>query len=393
MEFRFTPQEEAFRAEIQQFLRAELPSEWSGGDYDDEEQEEQWQIGISFLKKVAKKGWIAPHWPKEWGGMQATIMEQVIYSEEMAYHRAPSLQGGEISYLGPTVILYGTEEQKNRYIRPMARVEEYWCQGFSEPNAGSDLASLQLRATHDGDDYVLNGTKIWTTNAHHADYCLLLARTDPEAPKHRGISYFIVDMHAPGVTVQPLINIAGLKGFNQCFFDNVRVPADHLLGEENRGWYLAMTTLDFERSNIASAARARRNLEELIACCMQQAPDGVRVWDRPGVRQAIAERQIEIEVGRIISYRVASMQNSGVVPNYEASMAKVYHTELAQRLANTGVAALDLYGQLAPGSPHARLHGRLERDYLMTVSLTIESGSSEIQRNVIATRGLGLPRS
>ncbi|MGI8554023.1 MAG: acyl-CoA dehydrogenase family protein [Dehalococcoidia bacterium] len=393
MDLHFSPAEEAFRREVREILHSELPSDWEGGDYEADDQEDQWQIGIQFLKKMAKRGWIAPHWPKEWGGMQASIMEQVIYSEEMAYRRAPSLQGGEISYLGPTIIIYGSDEQKRRYIPPMAQVEEFWCQGFSEPNAGSDLASLQTRAVRDGDDYILSGTKIWTTNAHHADYCLLLARTDTEAPKHRGISYFIVDMHAPGVTVQPLINMAGLKGFNQCFFDNVRIPAKNLLGEENRGWYQAMTTLDFERSNISSAARAQRNLEELVECLKQPLPGGGTAWQSPAVRYAIADRQIEIAVGRMISYRVATMQNRGLVPNYESSMAKVYHTELAQRIANSGLAALGLYGQLSAGSPQARLKGRIERDYLHNVSLTIESGSSEIQRNVIATRGLGLPRS
>lgn len=393
MDLRFTQAEEGFRDEIRGFLRRELPKEWEGGDYEADDQEDQWRCGIDFLKKVAERGWIAPHWPRAWGGMEATIMEQVIYSEEMAYHRAPSLQGGEISYLGPTIIIYGNEDQKRRYVPGMARVEEFWCQGFSEPNSGSDLASLQTRAVRDGDEYILNGTKIWTTNAHHADYCLLLARTDPEAPKHRGISYFIVDMHAPGVRVQPLINMAGLKGFNQCFFDDVRIPKQNLLGEENRGWYQAMTTLDFERSNIASAARAQRNLEELVECLRGQRrieKDGARAG---AIRSELAERQIEIATGRMISYRVASMQNSGRVPNYESSMAKIYHTELAQRLANTGLRALGLYGPLAAGSPYAPLKGRLERDYLMTVSLTIESGTSEIQRNVIATRGLGLPRA
>jgi alkylation response protein AidB-like acyl-CoA dehydrogenase len=267
-----------------------------------------------------------------------------------------------------------------------------WCQGYSEPGSGSDLASLQTRAVQDGDDFVINGQKIWTSQAHYADWMFVLARTDPEAPKHRGISYFLVDMKSPGISVRPLINMANQTGFNEVFFENVRVPRSGLLGELNRGWYIATTTLDFERSSVSTSATARRTLEELTSFTKEMRSNGAAVFDHPLVKHQLADLWVELNIARFLSYRVVSMQDRGLVPNYEASIVKVYNSEHNQRIARAGINILGLYGQLHPSSKYTRLRGRFERSYLSSVGSTIAAGTSEIQRNIIATRGLGLPR-
>jgi alkylation response protein AidB-like acyl-CoA dehydrogenase len=268
-----------------------------------------------------------------------------------------------------------------------------WCQGFSEPGSGSDLASLQTRAVKDGDDYVINGQKIWTTLAHMSQYMLLLARTDPDVPKHKGLSYFIVPMNSPGVTVRPLMNMAGTHEFNEVFFDNVRIPAANLVGEENRGWYQAVTTLDIERSNIGSAVGQQQTVEDLIKFARDNRSNGVvRLKSDPALRTELAERYLETEVAMSLSSRVVSMQSKGMIPNYEASAVKLYSMELNQRIANTGVRLMGLYGQLTRGSKWTAMKGRMEYSYIRNVANTIEGGTSEVQRNIVAQRGLGLPR-
>ena len=390
MDYRFTPEEEAFRQEVRTFLRAELPEGW---DYDPFElHDESWEFALAFTKKLADRKWVAPAWPEEYGGLGLDFMKQVVLSEEMAYHRAPNTSLIGVVYAGPTFIVYGTEEQKRQFLPGITSGEIVWCQGYSEPNAGSDLASLQMTAVKDGDDYVVNGTKIWSSNAHKANWCFFLARTDLEAPKHKGISYFVAPMELSGISVNPLVNMADEHNFNEIVFDNVRVPAKYLVGEENRGWYVGMTTLDFERSNISTAAQYRRSFEQLLGYCAETGVNGGRLIDEAGVRPRLAEAAIEIETGRLLSYRVASMQAKGHIPNYESSAAKVYHSELGQRLANTGVAVMGMQGALREESKYARLRGRFARTYVTSVGGTIAAGTSEIMRGIIATRGLGLPR-
>jgi alkylation response protein AidB-like acyl-CoA dehydrogenase len=324
--------------------------------------------------------------------MGLSLWNQVIYNEEMSYHRAPIINLPAVGYLGPTIMMYGSEEQKAQHLGGITSGEVVWCQGYSEPGSGSDLASLQTRAVQDGDDFVINGQKIWTSQAHYADWMFLLARTDPEAPKHRGISYFLIDMKSPGVSVRPLINLAGGTGFNEVFFDNVRAPRSALLGELNRGWYMATTTLDFERSSVATSAGYRRTLEDLTTFVRETKRNGRTLGEQQFVRNQLAELWIDVNVTQLLSYRVVSMQDEGLVPNYEASVVKVFNSELNQRLGRGGLRIMGLYGQLRPDSPHARLHGRFERLYLTSVGSTIAAGTSEIQRNIIGTRGLGLPR-
>jgi len=326
-----------------------------------------------------------------------SIMEQFIYNLETARMRAPSplyIGGLGVAIIGPTIMHYGSEEQKQEFIPKMLSGEHMWCQGFSEPGSGSDLASLQTRAVRDGDDYVINGQKIWTTVAHISQYMLMLARTDPNAPKHKGLSYFIVPMNTPGITVRPLFNMADTHEFNEVFFEDVRVPANCLVGEENRGWYMAATTLDIERSSIGSAVGQQHNVEDLIRFSQENSNNGVvRTGSDPALRYELAERFIETEAAMMLSYRVVTMQAKGLIPNYESSAVKLYAMELAQRIANTGMRLLGLYGLLDRASKWSPLKGRLEYQYLRSVANTIEGGTSEIQRNIVATRGLGLPRS
>jgi alkylation response protein AidB-like acyl-CoA dehydrogenase len=292
---------------------------------------------------------------------------------------------------GPTIMVHGTEEQKQRFLPPILSGEQSWCQGFSEPEAGSDLANLQTRAVRDGDDFVINGQKIWTSMAQHAHWMNILARTDPDAPKHKGISYFLVDMKSPGISVRPLVNMVGAADFNEVFFENVRVPKENLLGEENRGWYLATTTLDFERSNIASTTNLVLMVSDLVdwVRAHASAPE-CTIGHRASLRYELADRTVEAQIARLMSYRVISMQNAGLIPNKESSVAKLYSSELEQRVAQTAMRALGSYGLLLNGE--APLRGSIARMYLYAVALTIGGGTSEIQRNIVAMRGLGMPR-
>src|SRR3990172_99139 len=386
MDFRPAPEEQSFRQEVRGFLKQELPPDWEGADpYGaDAEGSSIADLGRRITKKLVERKWIALAWPKQYGGMEATHMQQMIFNEEMAYHAVPSGGGMGVAWVGPSIMLYGTEQQKQRFLPRITSGEDVWCTLYSEPGAGSDLASLQTRAVQDGDDFVISGQKIWTSQAHYADWMFLLARTDPEAPKHKGISYFLLDMKSPGITVRPLINMAYQQGFSEVFFDNVRVPRSGLLGELNRGWYMATTTLDFERSSVAGSASGRRTLEELTAFAKETKVDGGLLFERPQVRHKLAELWIELGIARLLSYRVVSLQERGLVPNYESSIVKVTNSLYSQRLARTGLHLLGLYGQLQPDSPHARLRGRFERSYLATVGSSIAGGTNEIQRNIIA---------
>jgi alkylation response protein AidB-like acyl-CoA dehydrogenase len=390
MDFRFAPEQEKFRGEVRGFLKQELPADWVGAD--NAIDEDAFEFGRTFLKRLAPKRWIAPAWPQAYGGAGLGLWEQVVFNEEMAYHRAPVINTAAVGYLGPTIMMYGTGEQKQEHLDGITSGEVIWCQGYSEPGSGSDLASLQTRAVHDGDDFIINGQKIWTSQAHYADWIFVLARTDPEAPKHRGISYFLVDMRSPGITVRPLTSLSGQHGFNEVFFDNVRVPRSGLLGEENRGWYMATTTLDFERSSVATSAGMGRTLEELTAFVKETPSNGHMLFDEPVVRHRLVELWVELNIVKLLSYRVVTMQERGIVPNHEASIIKVFNSEYNQRLARTGINILGLHGQLRPDSKYARLRGRFERSYQSSTGSTIAAGTSEIQRNIIAQRGLGLSR-
>ena len=356
MDFRFTGQEEGFRQELLGFLNDELPSDWEPLKQESPYSPEQLPFTKAMAKKLAAKGWLTLAWPKEYGGQERSHMEQLIYREEMTYLGVPGtdLGVGAISWVGPTLMIAGTEEQKREHIPPITQAERYWCTLYSEPDSGSDLASLQTEAVLDGDEYVVNGSKIWTSAGHIADWGWFAARTDPDAPKHRGISLFLLDMETPGVTVRPIYNMAGSHDFNEVFFDNVRVPKQNLVGEENHGWYTLAVALDFERSGVGYSANARRTLEALVKYANETTCNGHTLAEDPIVRNKLSERHIEAEISRWLSYRVAWMQSQGMVPNAEASMSKLYGTELTQRVAQTGMEILGMAGQLSQGSKWAR---------------------------------------
>jgi hypothetical protein len=394
MDFRFTAEDEAFRSEICAFVRAELPDTFGPAGYNDREDspKEHGEVARAFQRKLSAKGWLTLAWPKQYGGFGAGPMQQLVYNEEMSELRAPGFGGMGVAMVGPTLMMHGTDEQRERFLGRIARAEMSWCQGFSEPGAGSDLASLQTKAVLGGDEFVVNGQKIWTSGAQRAEYCILLVRTDPEAPKHRGISYLLMDMKSPGITITPLTNMLNSAAFNQMFLDNVRIPRANLVGELNRGWYVATTTLDFERSGIQRIVFAQTLLDDLIGHAKTRRADGTRAIDDPQTRHKIAELHIEFSVGRILAYRVAWMQGQGLVPNSEASIAKLYSTELQSRFAVAAIGIMGAAGTLTRDSARKALDGRFGAYYLAAASYTIAAGTSEVQRNIIAQRGLGLPR-
>ena len=390
MQFKYEPDVEAFRGEVRDFIAAEykpnLARQRAAGERSAAEHKADYDATMAFQKKLAQRDWLAMAWPKEYGGGGASHMRQLVYNEEMAYAGAPAYSMG-IAWVGPSLMLYGTEEQKKRFIPRITGADDWWCTLYSEPGAGSDLAALQTRAVKDGDDYVINGQKIWTRGGLLADWGWLAARTDPDAPKHKGITMFMLDMKSPGVTVRPLINMANREGFNEVFFEDVRVPATQVVGEVNRGWYHMAVALDFERSGIQSYAGGRHTVEHLTETARQHPELLAR---RPSVRTELADRAIEVGVGTLLAYRVATMQARGLVPNHEASASKLFGSEMGQRIATTGMYLLGMAGELRDSSPHEIFDEATS--YLQAVSGTIAAGTSEIQRGIIATRGLGLPR-
>jgi alkylation response protein AidB-like acyl-CoA dehydrogenase len=371
MDFALSPEHAAFQEEVIAFADTLPPSDDRTGD-------------AAVRKELAKKGWLALAWPKEYGGGGATPMEQMLFNEVMGYRRIRAGNMGTM-WVGPALMVYGSQEQKERYLPGITSGEDIWCTLYSEPGAGSDLAALQTRGIRDGDDYVINGQKIWTSGAHASNWGWLAARTDPNAPKHKGMSMFTVKMDTPGIQVRPLVNMTGNHEFNEVFFDNVRVPASQLVGEENRGWYTLAVALDFERSSIGSTSGARRSLDDFIALVQSG-----KAQLSGATRMRLTDCVISAQVLRFIGYRIAAEQErTGIAPTLLAQMAKLCAMELNQKITSMTMQVLGMDGQgHRPDSEFASYtHG-----YLRSVANTIEGGTSEIQRNVIATRGLGLPR-
>ena len=403
MDWADTPEQAEFRQQVRGVIEAKLPGHykdllaqgledpqgWIGDRNSDNEALRD--AAVEWGDAISAEGWFAPHWPKEYGGAGLSPMEQFIYNMEMAEAGAPSVGGGGVSLLGPTIIVHGTDEQKAKHLSGILSGEVVWAQGYSEPGAGSDLGSLQTRAALDGDEYVINGQKIWTSGAHHADSLFALVRTNPDAPKHRGISFMLIDdIHTPGLNIRPLINAAWKHGFNETFFEDVRVPAQNVLGEVDRGWYVGMTLLDYERSNISGAVSLQRDIRRLIDAA-NSGQESARVTT--AVRNFITDCYIECEVGFNFSFRIISMQAAGVLPNYEASTAKMFISEVNQRTQRAGTRLFGLYANIwDENDPRAPARAQFTHRYVTTIPATIAGGSSEIQRNIIATRGLGLPR-
>ena len=382
MDFRLDQPQAAFQREVLGFIEGGLPQGWNTGF---ESLEAGLVVERDVMTRLAAKNWLALPWPKEYGGLGASPMQQLIFNEQMAYHRVPGTVNMGVAWVGPVVMLYGTDQQKSDYLGGIATGEQLWCTLYSEPGAGSDLAAMQTRAVRDGDDYVINGQKIWTTFGHYADWGWLACRTNPDVPKHKGLSTFAINMKSPGITVRPLTNMAGTHEFNEIFFEDVRVPAANMVGEENRGWYHVAVGLDFERSSIGATSSARRHVDDLVAA-LRTRPEP----SAPAVRHRLAECAIAVQVLRNMAYNIATEQErTGIAPTREAQMAKLFGAELQQKVAATGLQIFGMEGQ-ASGRGGA---GAAQQYWLMrSVANTIEGGTSEIQRTVIATRGLGLPR-
>jgi alkylation response protein AidB-like acyl-CoA dehydrogenase len=390
LRFNFTPEEQDFKSQLSSFLDDVLPGDWHGPA--DESRDDHWDLNQSIKKGLAERGWLVMSWPKEYGGTDSSPMMNTIFAEEMAYRRAPGHDRFGTRMFGPTLMRFGTEEQRTKYLGSIARGEIQWCQGYSEPNSGSDLASIQTRAVEDGDDFIVTGTKIWTSLAHRADMMFMLVRTDPKAAPHKGISLILVDMKSPGVEVQPIINMAGVHSFNQVVFDQVRVPKSNLIGDLNDGWRAGMTVLNFERSGIDYAAWARAALEELVDYVKDDESEVSSAKSDPTVRVKLAELHMEVEAARLMCYDVSYRQGKGEIPSSEASMSKVAASEVYLKVLDYGVELLGMYGVLEPGSDQSELQGRFFKMRMFYTSGPILAGTNEIQKNIIAQRGLGLPR-
>jgi alkylation response protein AidB-like acyl-CoA dehydrogenase len=390
VDFAFTPEEEAFRREVSDFLDKEAPAEWHKKrvTFFDASSQENWiKTHREMAQKLGAKGWLSIHWPREYGGRNASSLYRLILREELAKHHSPGYDSIGAGIVAPALLLKGTEEQKRRHLPGIARGEVIWCETLSEPGHGSDLAAIEVFAREESDCFVVNGQKIWTTNGHFADWNALLVRTDREVtPRHRGITFFLLDMKTPGITVNPIINMAGHHEFNEVFFDDVRIPKENVVGGKNQGWYVVMSLLDYERTTDPVYSIASTLLNDIAEYARENN------LLTPQMRSRLAELTADCEVARLFHYYVAWMQGQGKVPNYESAMCKLYGFDLNQRVSEFGMELLGQYSQLAEDSYLAPIYGRVTSCYLRAFGHSLEQGTSEIDRDVMAQRGLGLPR-
>jgi len=390
MDFRLTEAEARFQREVHDWLVANLPSGWgTSGFVKPEDPGEKVRFARWWQGRLHEGGWAGLHWPTEYGGRGATPIEQFLFAEEYTRVGAPPMIdiGVGPGLVGPTLIHHGTEAQKHRFLPKILTGEEIWCQGFSEPNAGSDLAACRTRAELRGDFFHVSGQKIWTSYARFADWCILVTRTDFQAPKHKGLTFLLVDMKTPGITIRPLVEMTGVAWFNEVFFDDVRVPRENMVGALNQGWQIAITTLAHERSGSAPHARIAGDLRDVIALARRTGAAGDRRW-----RQRLAQSFIETEIVRLLAYKqVTEMMRQGQ-PGPEGSYLKLVWSETDQRMKDLAIELQGPYGALARGAAPALDGGRWEYEYLWARAASIYAGTSEVQRNVISQRVLGLPR-
>jgi alkylation response protein AidB-like acyl-CoA dehydrogenase len=394
MDFDFTPADDEFRREFRAWLEANRADAPPPRDIFMTEGRQAFEEQVRWGRKLAEGGWLAVNWPREYGGRGATVLQTLVYDEELArLGLGAPMMGLGTTLLGPTLLHWGTEEQKQRYIPKILKAETIWCQGYSEPGAGSDLASIQTRAIEDGDDFIVNGQKVWTSLAQFADMIFLLVRTDPDAPKHKGISYILVDMHSPGVTVRPLVEMTGNSGFNEVFFEDVRVPKKNIVGDKNQGWQVAMTTLMFERSGIGGGdGGALAMCKELAELARKLPRERGSAWDDASVRQSVATFYGEAVAIKYTGYRPLTRRLKGLPPGPESSTMKLCATELNHRMQLFAMELLGPYSQLENHAEHAYDDGRWSFRMLASRGGTIAAGSNQIQHNIIGERVLGLPK-
>jgi alkylation response protein AidB-like acyl-CoA dehydrogenase len=392
MDFNFTPEDEAFRKEFRAWLDVNAPKQpVSELEAFSEEDEDEWHRRVAWFRKLASAGWTGIDWPKEYGGRGASILQTIVYHQELARVNAPlPFIGSGVGLIGPTLMHWGTDEQKKRHISKARTGEEIWCQGYSEPGSGSDLASLQTRAVEDGDYFVVNGQKVWTSNAQYSDWIFLLVRTDPDAPKHKGISYLLVDMKSPGITVRPLVQMTGAQGFNEVFFEDVRVPKKNLVADKNQGWQVAITTLMFERNGAGGGVGGM--LHELVELAHSIPRSHGTAWDDSSVRQKIAEFYCEQQALKYTGFRQLTRRLKGLPPGPEGSIMKLVGTELSLRMSLFAMELLGPYSQFEYRAPFARDRGKWSFRMLAARGGTIAAGTNQIQHNIIGERVLGLPK-
>ena len=391
MEFTFTEKEDALRSQLRSYLDEHTPKDWAGLFVD---KPEAWDESLEFCKDFATNGWLTMAWPKEHGGQGATWWEQQVVREELWASDEPrGPQYMNLNWIGPSIQMFGTEEQQLKYLPPISRGEVTWCQGFSEPNAGSDLASLQTKATEDGDYFVINGQKIWTSYSGRADICFLLTRTDPDVPKHKGITVVLVEIDTPGITVRSMNGLHGPHHFNEVFWDDVRVHRSQMLGQQNEGWATVIAALAFERIGVARYARNQQVLDELKEYAQHRTRNGRPLAENPVIRQKFAELETKVHVARLMNYRVVSMVDKGLVPNAEGSLARIRNITTAREVATFGMDLMGLEAEFTLDAKWAPMRGMMEYHYGEGLASGVAAGTLEIQRNVVAERGLGLPKA
>jgi alkylation response protein AidB-like acyl-CoA dehydrogenase len=389
LDFSMSEDEEVFRRELRAFLGEHLPAGWRGMFVDDPEVMDRTR---ALCREMAGRGWLTMSWPEEHGGSSASVWKQTVLREEMWAHDEPrGPQYMNLNYIGPLIMRFGSDEQKHRFLPPMARGEVIWCQGFSEPDAGSDLAALRTRAERRDGCFVVNGQKIWTSYADApAEWCLLLARSEQGAPKHAGISVFLLDMSTPGVTVRPIPTMAGPHELNEVFLDDVEIPVECLLGAAGGGWEIVRAGLAFERVGIARYARAEFVLEALVDHVRSVAAERGATVD-PVVADQLADLKVRCAAARLVSYLAIALQATGIVPVAEAAVARIHNSQVEQAVGHLGLELLGPAAQLTHDDPGAPLGGLAWRQWVRNIPTTIAGGTLETQKNVVA-RALGLPR-
>ncbi len=394
MDLDLSPDDRDFLAGLRAWLRRRLPRAWTRGPHGQEAAAEGDVAALrDFQRDLHAAGYLGLGWPEEYGGRPGSALRQFLVDQELVRQRAPALVGLlGVAMTGPTLLACGSEAQKRRFLPGILSADELWCQGYSEPGAGSDLASLRTRGERDGDDLVLVGHKVWTTNAHFSDWMFALVRTDPDAPKHAGISYVLIDMKSPGIEVRPLLQMTKDAGFNEVFFDGARVPLANVVGGLNRGWAVANATLGHERDMLGSAAHTRNLFDGLLRVARRATRGGEPATRDPRVRQRLAELRIQVEALRLHALRLLSTSLRGRPAGLPGLVTKLQVTWLNHHIAELALELLGAQGPLYRGSPRLVDGGFWPREWMFSLGMIIGGGTTQIQKNIIAQRGLGLPR-
>jgi len=397
MDFSYSATEQDFRQEVKDWINKNIPGNYGSDAWPiPNDSDEEKKLTFNWMKALHEGGWTGIDWPKAYGGRAATPIEGFIFQEEISHYQTPQTYSGiGVGMAGPTIMAHGTDEQKDRYLEKILSGEEIWCQGFSEPNAGSDLAALKTSATENGNHYVISGQKIWTSVAHLADFCILITRTDSSGSKHAGMTYFIVDMHAPGVEVRPLRQITGDAEFNEVFFNEVKVPKENILGGVDNGWMVAITTLMHERINIAASlyGRIKRTLNEVVKLTQKLQRNGKPLSEDPIIRQKLAHHYANIETQRLNNLRMRAEASVSNDPGPIGSIFKLIWADANKNLLEMAYDVLGPYAELMPESDaHNDDIGIWVKHFIRARANSIEGGTTEILKNITGERVLGLPR-